>query len=185
MQREQQDKLMDEMFSPISGVVLPASIENRLDLYTKRNKLEDENKEYKIIKQKFLNYRQFNFKLLRDKKEVIPAYALSYSTLPRKKAQGRIEYKIDEVHYFNREEIIFITLKCYNDFFKTNLRTTQELIYNHQTYKEELRLREHITGTNIGLSPIIVTDEILDNDKLNIYMDAKVYEDTKEKLILL
>jgi hypothetical protein len=90
MQREQQNKLIDEMFSPISGSILPASIEERIQLYTTRNTLEDENKNYKIIKHKFLNYRQFHVQLLQGKKEIVVAYALSYSTLPRNKEQLRV-----------------------------------------------------------------------------------------------
>lgn len=86
MQREQQERLMDEMFSAISNQIQPASIEERLELYSRRNELEDKNIAYKIIKEKFLNYRQFNFKLISQKNEIIPAYALFYSTLPRKKA---------------------------------------------------------------------------------------------------
>ncbi|MDD4855454.1 MAG: epoxyqueuosine reductase QueH, partial [Sulfuricurvum sp.] len=40
MQRDQQHRLMDEMFSPISRQILPASIEERLELYTRRMELE-------------------------------------------------------------------------------------------------------------------------------------------------
>ena len=185
MQREQQDKLMDEMFSPISNNILPASIEERLELYTKRNKLEDENKNYKIIKQKFLNYRQFNFKLVKGKKENIPAYALSYSTLPRKKAQGRIEYQIDNIYYFNREEIVFITLDYYNNFLNLQYKNINELIFNAPSFNDEYKLRTHISHGLYNLSPIIVVDKIIDDAKLNIYLDALSYEDTKEKLIIL
>lgn len=185
MQREQQNRLMDEMFSPISNQILPASIEERLKLYTKRNQLEDDGIKYKIIKQKFLNYRQFNFKLIKGKKEIIPAHALSYSTLPRKKAQGKIEYEIDNIYYFNREEIIFITLNYYNDYFNTDYKNLAELIFNPQTFEEEFRLRTHISKGSYSLSPIIVVEEILSDTKLNIYLDAKIYEDSNESLIII
>ena len=185
MQREQQEKLMDEMFSPISNQILPASIEERIELYTKRSELEDENINYKIIKQKFLNYRQLNFKLIRGKKDVVPAYAMSYSSLPRKKAQGRIEYEVDNIHYFNREEIIFITLKCYNDFFNLQYKSITELIFNSPTFEEELRLRTHLTKASYDLSPIIVTQEIINDSKLTILLNSKTYEDTREKLIII
>jgi len=36
MQRDQQERLMDEMFSPIANTILPASIEERLAMYEKR-----------------------------------------------------------------------------------------------------------------------------------------------------
>jgi len=184
MQREQQERLMDEMFSPISNQILPASIEERLKMYTKRNKLEDENIKYKIIKQKFLNYRQLNFKVTEGKTTPVPAYALSYSTLPRKKAQGRIEYEDKNIHYFNREEIKFITLEQFNLLAQMQYKNINELIFSPPTFDEELRIRNTISNSNYDLTPIIVTQNISDK-KLTIELDAKTYEDTKEKLIII
>lgn len=184
MQREQQDRLMDEMFSPISNQVLPASIEERLEMYKYRMELEEDNISYKIIKQKFLNYRQFNFTVTEGKNRNIPAYALSYSMLPRKKAQGRIEFKDKNIHYFNKEEIKFVTLAYFNATCKTNYKEIKELIFNAPSFEEELKFRNTLTCTNYDLTPIIVVEKISD-EKLTITLDAKTYEDTKEKLILL
>ena len=183
MQRDQQNRLMDEMFSPISGQTLPASIEERLYMYTKRNELEDEGKEYKIVKQKFLNYRQFHCKLISGKKEPVEAYALSYSTLPRKKAQGRIEFSHNYIHYFNRKEIKFITLQTYNDLSNSNYKSVKELIYNPLDFEKEQKLRAVVSGSNYDITPIIVVQDI-PQTKLTLELDAKVYEDTKEKLII-
>lgn len=183
MQRDQQNKLMDEMFSPISGKTMPASIEERLEMYAKRNELEDAGKKYKIIKQKFLNYRQFNFKLISGKKDLIDAYAFSYSVLPRKKAQGRIEFSYKNVHYFNREEIKFITLDTYNNLSNSDYKSVKELIYNPLDLDKEQALRSVISGSDYDLTPIIVVEEI-PQTKLNVHLDAKTYEDTKEKLII-
>ncbi len=184
MQREQQNKLMDEMFSPISGLTLPASIEERLEMYRYRMELEDKEISYKIIKQKFLNYRQFSFKLIKGKREVIPAYTLSYSTLPREKAQGRIEYTLENIHYFNREEIKFITLQHFNFLSNSNFANITELIFNPLSFEEEFKLRDIISPQNYDLTPIIIVDKILDT-KLTIELNAKTYEDVKEKLIIL
>lgn len=184
MQRDQQSRLMDEMLSPISNKTLPASIEERLEMYKYRMKLEDEGIKYKIIKQKFLNYRQFNFKLIKGKKEIIPAYALSYSTLPREKAQGRIEFEDKNIHYFNREEIKFITLEFFNSICGYDYKSINELIFNHPDFEEELNVRNIITSSNYDLSPIIIVDKIPDS-KLTILLNTKTYEDTKEKLIVL
>ena len=184
MQREQQDKLMDEMFSPISNKILPASIEERLEMYTQRNRLEDENIMYKIIKQKFLNYRQFNFRVTEGKTISIPAYALSYSTLPRKRAQGKIEFLHDNLHYLNREEIKFIELSDFNTHLQTNYQTINEIIFNPPSFEEELTLRTRLTDSNYDLTPIIVVQKV-SHKKLTIELDAKTYEDTKEKLIII
>ena len=184
MQREQQERLMDEMFSSISNKILPASIEERLEMYTKRNKLEDDGIQYKIIKQKFLNYRQFNFKVTEAKRTSLPAYALSYSTLPRKRAQGRIEYEDKYIHYFNREEIKFITLKQFNSLQNRQYKNINELIFNPPTFDEELNIRNTISNSNYDLTPIIIIENISEK-KLTIELDAKTYEDTREKLIIL
>ncbi|MBN2781910.1 MAG: epoxyqueuosine reductase QueH, partial [Campylobacterales bacterium] len=80
MQRESQNKVMDEMFSPISNSTLLASIEERISLYEHRCKLEDMGIDYKIVKHKFLNYRLLNLKLIKNKKENLEAHALFYST---------------------------------------------------------------------------------------------------------
>jgi hypothetical protein len=183
IQREQQKRLIDEMFSPISNQILPASIEERLNMYRYRNKLEDMGTEYKIIKQKFLNYRQFSFKLTKNKKDVIPAYALSYSTLSKKKAQGRIDFELKNVYYFNREEIKFITLEFFNSLYKVKYKDINELIFNPPTIEDELFIRKNLTDNEYDLSPIIIIDEIL-NAKLTIELDAITYEDTRERVII-
>lgn len=184
MQREQQHRLMDEMFSPLSKTTLPSSIEERLEMYKKRVQLEDEDKKYKIVKEKFLNYRQLSFKVVDNKNQLIPAYALSYSTLPRKKAQGIIEFKDKNIHYFSREEIKFITLAHFNLSCGFEYKRINELIFNPPSFNEELKFRDNLVCGNYDLTPIIITTEI-PHVKLTIELDAKTYEDVREKLIIL
>jgi hypothetical protein len=77
-----QKKIMDEMFNPISNQILPESIEERLELYKKRNELESSGANYKIIKQRFLNYRLLSAKV-KIAKNIVPSYILCYSTINR------------------------------------------------------------------------------------------------------
>lgn len=184
MQREQQERLMDEMFSEISGRVLPASIEERLELYMYREGLEEKGIKYKIVKEKFLNYRLFSLALSAGKQESIPAHALFYSMLPRKKAEGRIEFSAKDVYYFNREEIKFITLEYLNYILKTEYADVYELIFNPPDIEKELALRHELTNSSYDLTPIIVVRDI-PQEKLTLKLEAKVYEDTKEKLIII
>ncbi len=182
MQREAQGKLLDELFSPISDIILPASIEHRLQLYKKRISLEDKNIAYKIIKYKFLNYRQFTCKLVQNKNINIPSYALVYSTLPRKKAQGKIEFEIDDIYYFNKNEIKFITLDTFNKLTCKAFSSIKELIFNPLSFEDEVNLRYKIIDNLYDLTPIIVIDNIIHN-KLTLYLDATIYEDVQEKII--
>ncbi len=154
-QRKQQNIFMDEMISSISKQIQPSSIEDRIELYKEREKLEKSNILYKIVTYKFLNYRQFNAKVER-KKEIVPSYFLSYSTLKRKKADGRVEFEIDGIHYFNREEIKFISLEKFNYSLGKNYATIEELIFNAPTVYEEINLRKQLLDDRYSLSPIIV-----------------------------
>jgi len=184
IQRASQEKLLDELFSPISGAMLPASIEERIALYTKRNELEVQNIDYKITKHKFLNYRIFSCNLTEGKNIEIAAHPLSYSTLPRKKAQGRIEFTQKHLAHLNRDEVKFLTLQSYNELTKSNYATILELIYNPLSFEQELQLRQLLLESHYDLTPIIVVEKLSDK-KLTLQLDATVYEDTKEKLIIL
>ncbi len=182
MQRQQQDKLMDEMFSPLGGQILPASIEERLELYQRRMDYEDEGVNYKLVREKFLNYRQYNLKLNISKKAV-DAHALVYSTLPRKKANGRIEYNNGTLHFLNREEVKFLLLKDFNRLTQSSFNSVKELIFNPLSVQRELELRQKLSNSAYDLSPIFVVDALKDG-KIEIYLEAKSYEDSREYLLL-
>ena len=182
MQRDQQGKLMDEMFSSIGNQILPASIEDRLELYSRRMDYEDEGQEYQLVREKFLNYRQYNLKLTIAKKS-IDAHALIYSTLPRKKANGRIDYTINELSFMNREEVKFISLKTFNKLSRSSFENVREMIYNPLNTQREIEVRQQLCNSPYDLSPIFVIDEIQEG-KIDIYLDAKTYEDAREYLLL-
>jgi len=180
-QREQQKKIMDEMFSPISNQILPESIESRLELYKKRDELEEKKIPYKLIKQRFLNYRILSGKVKIDKK-IVPSYFLCYSTLNRNKMNGRIDYEKDEVAYLNRDEVKVLSLNIFNEIGNSFYKCIKDLIFNPPTFESELNIRQKITQNPYGLSTIVVIDEIVDG-KYEIELDAKIYEDVKEVII--
>lgn len=182
IQREHQERLMDEMFSPLSGQVLPASIEERLALYEQRIALENAGRTYRIVKQKFLNYRQLACRLIKGKTQSIPVYALHYSTLPRKHANGKVEFTQHGIHYFNRDDIRFITLDTFNTHTGSRYADVTELIFNPPPLENELALRKYLCDTPFDLSPLLVV-RTPPEGKHTLFLDAKVYEDTTERLI--
>lgn len=182
MQREQQNKLMDEMFSPLSNQVLPASIEERLETYQRRMDYEEEGVPYQLVREKFFNYRLLNLKVQINKKSV-DAHALIYSTLPRKKANGRLEQVVNGVHYMNREEAKFLDLATFNKLAQTSFSTVRELIYNPLDVQREITLRQQICHSPYDLSPVFIVDEIVEG-KIDIDLDAKSYEDSREYLVV-
>ena len=178
-QRAAQEVLMDEMIAPVTRQILPASIEERLELYQKRLALEEQGRDYKIIKKRFLNYRLLRG-FVKVEKEVVPSYILSYSHLRRDYAKARIEEVIDGVGYANRDEIRVIELNYLNDRLQTSFATTKELYFQGLSQEKEESLRQSIDGS-FSLSPIIVLDKI--PKRFEIYIDAVSYKDVKEILV--
>ncbi|CAM3590463.1 epoxyqueuosine reductase QueH [Arcobacter aquimarinus] len=180
-QREIQKKIMDEMFNPISNQILPESIEERLELYQKRNDYEDLQKKYKIIKQRFLNYRLLSGKV-KIAKKIVPSYIMCYSTINRNNTNGRIEYSKDGINYLNRDEVKIIDLTTFNLFANSSYKNVKELMYNSLDFYKELEIRNMILKNPYDLSALIIIDEIID-EKYEIEINSITYEDTKEELI--
>ncbi|KIM03455.1 MAG: diacylglucosamine hydrolase like protein [Sulfurovum sp. AS07-7] len=179
-QREYQDRLADELFSPMSNQIMPESIESRIQLYEKRWELEDKGISYAIRKERFLNYRLLLAKVTQNN-HTIPSHFLPYSTLKKGYSRGKITWD-ENMGYFDRDEIIFISLDFYNKLANTEYKTVKELIFNPPIFEEEIKIREQIFSNPYNLSAIIVINNKL-NGKFEIICDSKVYEDVKENLI--
>jgi len=180
-QREQQNRLLDELSCPLTKQIMPASIESKIKLYEKRVKLEEQNRSYEIIKKRFLNWRLLNAKVL-SKKKVIHSHFLPYSTLKRGFSRGKIDKKIANIYYFNRDEIKFIDLNLYNKLLKTNYKSVLDLANNAPSFENELNLKNKLLG-EFDLSALIVLDEVKE-EKLEIILESKNFEDVEDKLIL-
>jgi len=178
MQREQQQKLADELFSPLSKQIQPESIEARIELYEKRWEYEEKNITYKIVKERFLNWRQLSGQL-KVKKETLPVHFLPYSTLKSSYSRGKIDVKINQLYYMNRDEIKFITLETYNELGETNYKTIKELIYTPPTFESEVKIRQKLIFNAYDLSCLLVVDSI-PTQKIEILYQSHVYEDVKE-----
>jgi hypothetical protein len=199
--QKRNQEIIDELLSPVTAQVLPASVEERLEIYKKRLEYEDKGIEYKIIKENFLNYRllrgSVKCKVKSEKKpaspkspetfwggdgqwKVIDSYILFYSYLQRP-VRGKIEFVKDGTGYFNRMQIIFVEISKFNDVLNKKYQNVKEIIKNPPSIDEELKFREKITHTKYSLSPIIVVDEL--KEKYEIDIEAKVYPDVREILI--
>lgn len=181
IQREQQQRLADELFSPISQQIQPESIEARMKLYEKRWELEEQNIEHKIVKERFLNWRQLSGQL-RVQKETVPAHFLPLSTLKSEYTRGKIDKEVNNLHYMNRDEVKFITLESYNHHAKTDYQSIIELIYDSPSFEKELEVRNKLMKNPYDLSCILVVEEI-PTKKLEILYKSHIYEDVKEVLI--
>ncbi len=183
MQREQQEKLADELFVPLSGQIQPESIEARVALYEQRLAYEDEGIAYRIIKQRFLNWRLLRGQLI-VRKVATAAHFLPYSTLRSDYSRGKIEYSIGDIHYMSRDEVRFITLEYYNKLCESSYTSVEALIYSPPSYEKEVMIRQQIEGGFFSLSTILVVETIPDK-KIEILCQSKSYDDVQEVLIKL
>ncbi len=183
LQREQQERLADELFSPISGQIQPESIEYRIELYKKRLQLEKRDISYKISKERFLNWRIL-YGWLKVKKEIVPVHFIPYSTLKKEYTRGKIEYVTDGLYHMSRDEVKFISLEYYNQLSGSRYTTVRELIMRPPDFDTELLIRQKLIRSPYDLSTILVVDTI-PNSKIEIYLKSKTYSDTIEKLIEL
>ena len=181
MQRDSQDKLCDELISPLGTQVLPESIESRIELYEKRNSLEKDNKDYKVVKEKFLNYRLLNASV-KVANNVIASYFICYSTLQNKKVKGKIEHVQNSIHYLNKGEVKLIDLNSFNKFTDGNYSSVKELMWSPLKFNDELEFRNSILSSSYNLSCLIILDTI-PNEKIEIYCHSEIYEDVKEVII--
>jgi hypothetical protein len=183
IERDQQNRLADELFSPISGQIQPESIEARIALYEKRLLLEEDKNPYKIVKQRFLNWR-LSMGILRIRKEIVPAHFLPYSTLKSEYTRGKIDYKTEDLHHMNRDEVKFISLATYNRVVNTDFTSVKALIFNPPSFDTELGIRAKLGISAYDLSAVLVVEEIPSN-KIEILLQSKTYTDVQEVLIEL
>jgi len=178
MQRGVQERLADELLSPISRQIQPESIESRIELYEKRLELEKKNLPYQITKERFLNWRLLSG-LLKVRKEPVAAHFLPYSTLKKGYTRGKVEYSINDLHYMSRDEVKFISLDKYNQLCNKEYTDVTELIFAPPSFEIELEIRASLLLSAYDLSTIIVVDSIPEN-KIEISLEVKTYEDVRE-----
>lgn len=183
VQRENQDRLKDELSSPITNQVQPSSIEDRIELYKNVIICEENGEKFRLRREKFLNYRLLQGLVRHGKSKVIPSYILFYSTLSRDFTRGKIDFIEDDIGYFNREEIVFLSIKKYNKIVNKSYKNIADMMKNPPSIEEEIEVRKKLSSSGFfGLNSIIVLDSI-EKIKLEILLRAKTYSDIRENLV--
>jgi predicted adenine nucleotide alpha hydrolase (AANH) superfamily ATPase len=180
-QRAQQERITDELMSPISGQLQPESIEARIALYETRIEYEAQHIPYTIIKERFLNWRLQQARLAVRGKN-IPAHILPYSTLKKSYTRGRIEQQVGPIAYLSRDEVKFVSLETYNRLSDRTYPRVASVIFSPPPFEEELQLRTALLGSSYDLSALVVVDTIPQN-KIELWIEAETYPDVRERLI--
>lgn len=185
VQREQQKRWADELSSPVRPQTLPSSIEERIELYEKVMEAEARGASFKLVREKFLNYRLLRAWVKNGNKEVIPSYVFFYSTCKKEHIKAKIEMIVEGVGFLNKEEVRFISLKMFNTFANTHYATVKEMLQNPPTVEREMAFRNSIMKSPFAsLTPLVVLDEIK-VDSYELFIQSKTYNDIRENLVLI
>jgi predicted adenine nucleotide alpha hydrolase (AANH) superfamily ATPase len=182
IQREMQNKFCGELVCNIGKQIQKGSLDEKLNLYKKRLKYDKKNISYRIQTYNFINYNIQNSYITLNKKH-IDSYFLYLSTLCSKRVKAKVESNINNIYYSNRAGVIFISLNKFNKLAKTNYKSTKEIFFNSTTIKKELGVRDKIVGDYNDSSTIIVLDKIELKLNYTIYLDYKLYDDIRLKII--
>jgi predicted adenine nucleotide alpha hydrolase (AANH) superfamily ATPase len=182
MQRDAQERLADELMSPVSAQIQPESIEERIAMYEQRIQLEEADIPYAITHNRFLNWR-LSHALLRVQKETVAAHVLPYSTLKKSYTRGRIDQEVRGVFFLNRDEVKFITRDTYNHLIGASYASIQDMIFAPPVFEDEVAVRRKILPSLYDLSALLVV-ECIPETNIEFTLDATVYEDVQKHLLL-
>lgn len=182
-QRVSQGRLASELISPVDRRVLPGSIEERVAMYEQRLTLEKKGIAYRIVREKFLNYRLLRA-YVKTEGTVIPSFFFPGGKLSRKKEKARVDFIRDGIAYLNRDNIRILDLAAFNKRAKTDFVSVFDLIASDLSYDDLLQIKARITESRESFSPIIVIGRI-ESKRYDVMMESVFYEDTREFLVTL
>ncbi|MDD2383270.1 MAG: epoxyqueuosine reductase QueH [Sulfurospirillaceae bacterium] len=185
VQRDQQHRLQDELSSPMPFHILPSSIEERIALYKEVITCEQQQIPFRLVREKFLNYRLQRAWVKTNTKEVIPSYFLFYSHFKKELIKGKVEYVSEGKGYFSKEEVLFLSLELFNTLTQNTYQNVKEMLVYPPSVEVEIMCRKALFDSFLfSSSPIIVLDKV-DLGHYEIYAISKTYQDIRENLALI
>ncbi len=185
IQRDQQHRLQDELSTSMPFQMLPSSIEERIALYQEVILCEQQQIPFRLVREKFLNYRLQRAWVKNNHKEVIPSYFLFYSQFKKELTKGKVESISEGKGYFSKEEALFLSIEVFNELTQSTYRSVKEMLVSPPSIESEIKCREALFNSLLlSLSPIIVLDKV-DLEHYEIYALSKTYQDIRENLVLI
>lgn len=184
-QRDQQHRFADELCCPMRPQILPSSIEERIELYQNVIAAEKKHITFRLVREKFLNYRLVRAWIKDNSQVVIPSYILFYSTCKKEYVKTKLEFIADTIGYSAKEEIRFVPLAFFNTLMKTHYTSVNEMLQNPPSVEQEILFRNHFSKNFLSsLTPIIILDEVV-SPTYELYLSSKTYPDIRENLVFI
>ncbi|TKX28488.1 diacylglucosamine hydrolase like protein [Campylobacter sp. MIT 12-5580] len=173
---------IDELMSPITKQVLPASIEARIKLYKKVQSLEKKGVKFKLEREKFLNYRLLKAGIRLDKKP-LQAHFLFYSHFKNAYTRFLQNEALSGTFSSPKDELHFWDFSFFNALCKYKFKSFEDFLKHPLSIEAEVKIRTKILG-NYNLSPIIITEH-LPQGRIELSAKSEIYFDVREKIVLL
>lgn len=184
-QRESHKQLPLELMSNIGKQIVPGSNEERKLVFEKRDKCEQEGKEYALYKRSKIIWRNLR-SLCIDDNEVLDSYIITHSRNKKMIKTSTITYirqtinditykpKHIQVGYAKRDDSVFLSIDDVNALLNTRYQSTREMLYKPPMYDDEMMLRVLLCGMD-SINPIIVLDRHIKHS-LKILINAHFQE---------
>lgn len=182
LKQRQNKSFIDELGSPITRQVLPASIEARTRLYERVLRLEKRGVAFKIEREKFLNYRLISA-LVRANNEAIKTHILFYSHFKNAYTRFSQGAELSGSLSLSKDELIFWDFEYFNALVKHKFTSFETFLQKPLSIEQEIKLRTRLFGA-YHLSPIIICKH-LPRGKVEVIAKSEIYFDVREKIVKL
>ncbi|WP_276883370.1 epoxyqueuosine reductase QueH [Campylobacter cuniculorum] len=183
LKKQKENKaFIDELMSPISRQILPASIEARIALYKKVRSLEKKGIPFELSREKFLNYRLLKA-LIKINNQAVKAHILFYSHFKNAWTKFSLDNDFKGIYKSLKDEMIFLDFEYFNALCKNKFKNYENFLEKPLSIKQEIKLRQKLLEA-YNLSPIIILKQI-PKGRYEISAKSEIYFDTKEKIALL
>ncbi|MCH5336528.1 MAG: epoxyqueuosine reductase QueH [Campylobacter sp.] len=183
LKKQKENKaFIDELMSPLSRQILPASIEARIKLYKKVCSLEKKGVKFELLREKFLNYRLLKA-LIKINNQVVKAHILFYSHFKNVYTKFSLNDDFKGIYKALKDELVFLDFEYFNALCKNKFKNYEHFLKKPLSVEQEIKLRQKLFGA-YNLSPIIILEQI-SKGRYEISAKSEIYFDTKEKIVLL
>lgn len=181
LKKQRENKaFIDELMSPLSRQILPASIEERIKLYKRVCYLEEKGVDFELSREKFLNYRLLKA-LIKINNEPVKAHILFYSHFKNAWTKFSLNDEFKGMYKSSKDEIVLLDFEYFNTLCKGRFENYGHFLKRPPSVEQEIKLRQRLFGA-YSLSPVIVLEQI-PRGRYEISAKSEIYFDTREKIV--
>ncbi len=177
------------LFNPLSRQIQPNSPEQRLEVFSKVARLQEQGADFELQRRKTLNYRLLRA-FVRFEAQVLPSYVLFYSTTSREvvkfslsEEQLNAKSAQNGVVRLQKEGLVLLHSAAFekllnrvsNSVLTSRVKNAQDFCHSPPPLEHENAVRSALCG-EFSLNAIVVLDE-LKAGKYELFLQSQIFED--------